>query len=404
MRDKAYFQLIMGFIALLFLGVAYAWSLFVSPLELEFGWTREMTSMIFTISMICFCLGGILGGIVSTKLPYRTIIISMALALFAGFAACARVEKLWQIYVAYGVICGLSIGILYNVIIIMINQWFENNIGFSTGILTMGFGIGSFLLGFLISGSNKTFGWRNTYYILGVIFLILFLAEAWLLKLPKHHHHKIKKDTGLKQLSIIQMLKERTFQFYYLWAALISTVGLGIFGHVSQISNTPWNTLFGSVIAVGVVSISNGASRMFFGHSYDRIGRFKTMQVISLFLVIGVTLLYLSLTIKLSILMILGFFFIGSSYGGLSPCNSAFVREYYGSKHYAKNFSIATSGGVPAALIGPYIMGNSVKQFGNYNIAIILMVLFALITVVLKSSLDKSDKHYKKSLIKNQVI
>ncbi|MFR3274048.1 MAG: hypothetical protein ACLTQI_09775, partial [Slackia sp.] len=54
-----------AFVALLFMGLIYAWSLFVEPIETEFGWERAQTSLIFTLSMISFSVGMVVAGISS---------------------------------------------------------------------------------------------------------------------------------------------------------------------------------------------------------------------------------------------------------------------------------------------------------------------------------------------------
>lgn len=91
---KKYLQLIIGFCMLLFLGVAYAWSLFVEPLESEFGWHREQTSMIFTISMICFCLGGLIGSIINSRISHRLVLLGTACGMTFGFILCANIKTL----------------------------------------------------------------------------------------------------------------------------------------------------------------------------------------------------------------------------------------------------------------------------------------------------------------------
>ena len=55
--------LVLGVILLLFLGLIYGWSIFRSPLQSEFGWTDSQASLTFSISMMTFCLGGLVGGI-----------------------------------------------------------------------------------------------------------------------------------------------------------------------------------------------------------------------------------------------------------------------------------------------------------------------------------------------------
>ena len=64
--------LVTSFVLLLFLGLIYAWSVFIGPLEGEFGWARSQTSVTFTISMIGFCVGNLASGTITPRdLPAR---------------------------------------------------------------------------------------------------------------------------------------------------------------------------------------------------------------------------------------------------------------------------------------------------------------------------------------------
>ena len=100
---------VIGFVLFLFLGLLYAWSLFIAPLEKDFGWTRAQTSLIFTISIIFFCLGGIAGGFITgRKCPGFTILISAVFLLF-GFGASSQINSLPAIFITYGVISGFGI-------------------------------------------------------------------------------------------------------------------------------------------------------------------------------------------------------------------------------------------------------------------------------------------------------
>jgi OFA family oxalate/formate antiporter-like MFS transporter len=65
--------LITGFVVTLFLGLLYAWSLFIAPLEKEFGWLRSETSGIFAASMFCFQIGGFVGGRLSSRFPAKRL-------------------------------------------------------------------------------------------------------------------------------------------------------------------------------------------------------------------------------------------------------------------------------------------------------------------------------------------
>src|SRR6266571_3547224 len=67
------------------LGTLYAWSVFVAPLEKEFGWKRAETSNVFTIAVVVFALSFIIAGRMQDKLgPYKVSIIG-GLLVSVGF-------------------------------------------------------------------------------------------------------------------------------------------------------------------------------------------------------------------------------------------------------------------------------------------------------------------------------
>jgi OFA family oxalate/formate antiporter-like MFS transporter len=72
------------------LGSLYAWSVFVAPLEKEFGWKRADTSSVYTWAIVVFALSFILAGRVQDKLgPFRVSLTGCVL-LTVGFLLCAR--------------------------------------------------------------------------------------------------------------------------------------------------------------------------------------------------------------------------------------------------------------------------------------------------------------------------
>ncbi len=176
-----WFYVVIGIVLFLFLGLLYAWSLFIVPLEKEFGWTRTQTSLIFTISIIFFCLGGIAGGFITgRKSPGFTILIS-AVLLLCGFAASSQIKSLTAIYITYGVISGFGIGLSYNAVISTVTRWFPEKPGVISGFLLMGFGLGGMLLGSTANSLIKAIGWRETFLLLGVAFgVIVFIGSRLL--------------------------------------------------------------------------------------------------------------------------------------------------------------------------------------------------------------------------------
>ena len=134
--------LVLGVLALLFAGVIYAWSILKAPLSDAFGWTASQLALNFTLTMCFFCLGGFVGGLLSKKLGSRWCLIIAAVLSGLGFVLASRLSgAIFSLYLCYGVLAGLGIGIAYNVIISTVNAWFPDKKGLCSGALMTGFGM-----------------------------------------------------------------------------------------------------------------------------------------------------------------------------------------------------------------------------------------------------------------------
>ena len=126
-----------GVIAMLFAGVLYAWSILKSPLAAQFDWGTSELALNFTLAMTFFCVGGLAGAQVSKRLGHRTALISAGVLSAAGFSLTAVLNNapVVMLYITYGVLAGLGIGIAYNVVIATVSAWFPDKKGFARAVL-----------------------------------------------------------------------------------------------------------------------------------------------------------------------------------------------------------------------------------------------------------------------------
>ena len=162
--------LAMGVFAMLFAGVLYAWSILKAPLASEFGWGASGLALNFTLAMSFFCIGGLLGAQISKRKGHRMALILAGILSAAGFLLTAALggNSVWMLYITYGILAGMGIGIAYNVVIATVSAWFPDKKGLCSGCLMMGFGASALVLGNLADALFKSsLGWRLTYVILG---------------------------------------------------------------------------------------------------------------------------------------------------------------------------------------------------------------------------------------------
>src|SRR5260370_39938020 len=76
------------------LGSLYAWSVFVAPLEEEFGWKRADTSSVFGWAVIVFALSFIIAVRLEDKLCPVMVSITGCILLTRGFLLSAKTRSL----------------------------------------------------------------------------------------------------------------------------------------------------------------------------------------------------------------------------------------------------------------------------------------------------------------------
>src|SRR5262249_42265314 len=166
-----------GILMNLALGSLYAWSVFVPPLEREFGWTRAQTSWVYTIAIVCFALPLVVAGrIQDVKGPRLCAAIGGTL-VSAGFVLASLTRSLAMLYVFYGVIVGVGNGFGYATPMPVGSKWFPDRRGLVVGLMVGGYGAGSAIFGTLASGwLVPRAGWRVTFRILGALFFAVVMV------------------------------------------------------------------------------------------------------------------------------------------------------------------------------------------------------------------------------------
>src|SRR6266705_3032393 len=180
-----WWRVVGGLMMNLALGSLYAWSVFVAPLEKEFGWKRADTSQVFTWAVVVFAIAFILAGRLQDKLGPFFISLTGCILLTVGFLLSARTTSLTYLIICFGVVVGIGNGFGYATPIPVMAKWFPDRRGLAVGLAVAGYGGGSAIFGPL-SGNYliPTFGWRATFQILGGIFLVMTMIGAFLLKNP----------------------------------------------------------------------------------------------------------------------------------------------------------------------------------------------------------------------------
>ncbi len=395
-----WFYLAVGVIAMLFAGILYAWSILKSPLSTEFGWGASDLALNFTIAMSFFCIGGLLGAKLSKRAGSKIALIIAGILSAAGFILTALLQgdSIIMLYISYGVLAGMGIGIAYNVLIGTVSAWFPDKKGLCSGCLMMGFGASALILGNIANSLFKsTLGWRSTYILLGVIIcVILFLAGLLLKKpdlqisLPKPDGAKAAGTENFDQQDYTsgQMLRRPSFWMAFVCISFLAAVGSSVISFAKDLAlsvNAP-ETL--AVSLVGVLSVCNGVGRILTGALFDTMGRRKTMICANILTICAATVTLLAVSMGSLPFCIAGLCLTGISYGSCPTITSAFTSSFFGMKYFSGNMALMTFTVMGGSLIAT--LSNKILEItGGYPATFIMLLSLTAIALVLNIFIRK---------------
>lgn len=365
---------IAGCLTMLFLGLIYAWSIFVEPIEAECGWDRSQTSLAFTVSMLCMYSGMAVDSYVSKRTSARFSLVLSAALIFAGFFICSRTSNLYIFCFGYGVLVGLGIGLAYNSWQTVVISWFPDNIGFAAGLIKMAYGFGAFALGSfatMLLHAEALGGWRHTFIILGAALGLCILLAQFVHKAPPHEFIEraakpSKARSGLN-LGPKEAFPTATFLVFWLWKLAVVGAGTSVIGQAAMIaSDAGASDAIMALISVGVLSIGNGIGRIVNGALFDRLGLHKTMYFISGSIFGFSTLLAVSYANGWPVPVLIGLCGLGFTYGGGITLGSCFINSVFGLEHYKANASVNGLTSSPITLIATTAIAAIKTGTGSY--------------------------------------
>lgn len=384
-KKKRSVYLVLSAVSLLFLGLIYAFSMFAAPMCQSFGLEKSAVGLTFNIMMITFCIGAVVGSQIEGKIGVRNTLIIAAIMFLAGFAGTGLFAdgNIGIVYGCYGVLGGLGVGIGYNSVIATTNVWFPDKVGFSSGVLMMGFGLGSLILGTLSVNLAPTLGLSTVFIGIGVITAIVVIALAMVLKRPPADIVAIMAPekavgSGYDPGDEDTALKTSTFYVYWIWAIIVIAIGLATIGNCASDAQLVGLDAAFATLLVGLVSTCNGLARVVIGMIYDKTNVKVTMLVDGLIAVVACVSIVAALMTSTPILYIIGAFCCGFCYGGVPVVASAFARQRFGAKNYPLNLSLANFAIVFGSILNIVVqsaVGGADNRLGVFIVMAVLSVL-----------------------------
>ena len=377
------------------IGSVYAWSVLTRPIMADMGFTLSQTTWTFSLAILMLGLSaGFLGSFAEKIGPKKSGLLAMLFWVtgLLGTAYALSIHNLTLLYLFYGIIGGIGLGIGYITPVSTLVKYFPNRPGFATGLAIMGFGFASLIAGPLMQFLVAQFGLVNNFIILGVIYLVIMGASSLYLKAPQQKHStRTTKDKSTMYVHTHGMLANdamKTWQFGALWWVFYIniTCDIGLLSLASPMAQEAIGmTPTAAASLVGIIGIFNGGGRIAWSTISDYLGRAKTYI---LFFIIEIVAFYLlaqtnsALTFQILILLII------TCYGGGFSCMPAYLADLYGIRQLSTiHGRILTAWGL-AGITGPMLVSYFHEAGYGYTTALAcfaaLFVLNTIIAIVLK--------------------
>jgi OFA family oxalate/formate antiporter-like MFS transporter len=386
MTTNRWHPVIGGVLMNLALGSLYAWSVFVAPLEKEFGWTRTQTSRTFTIAVVCFALTFIVAGRLQDRKGPRVCALLGSILVSAGFVLTSFTSSLTALYVFFGVIVGVGNGFGYSTPTPVGSKWFPDKRGLVVGLMVGGYGGGQAIFGSLANfWLIPEFGWRATFQILAAVFIVMTLAGTALLQNPPAGYRPPNwtpppgASAAGSDFTTAEMLTTPTF--YLLWVAycLGTTAGLMTISQLVPFANSVGLGANVATIALVVSAVGNAGGRILSGAMSDRLGRVTTLRVMVFASALAMPSLFLwreqaALFWGLVVL-------VYWCYGTQLSVFASTTADFFGTKNFGMNYGILFTAWGAAGILGPQIAGRVYDAFGDYRYAFFATSGLALVAL-----------------------
>jgi OFA family oxalate/formate antiporter-like MFS transporter len=372
------------------LGTLYAWSVFVAPLEKQFGWKRADTSMVFTIAVVVFALTFVVAGRLQDKFGPFYCSLAGGILVSLGFFLCAYTNSLTYLYICFGVIGGLGNGFGYATPIPVMAKWFPDKRGLAIGLAVGGYGAGSAIFGPLANLKLiPSYGVPATFKILGGIFFVMTMIGAFLLKNPPVGYKPAgwapaaaaKSAATTYEFSPSEVL--RTPSFYLMWVgyALGTSAGLMVISQLVPFAKSVGVTLAAlSTMTLVVGAVGNASGRILSGWMSDTLGRINVLRIMIAISMIAMPLLYAAgSSVGLMYVMV---FVVYWCYGTQLSVNGSATSDFWGTRNAGINYGMLFTAWGVAGIIGPRIGGVLYDKYHNYQAAFYTAAVLAAVALV----------------------
>ena len=364
--------------------IYYAFTVFITPMEAELGWSRTELTGAFSLSLL---IAGAMAFPVGTWIDRhgaRWLMTTGSILASLLVVAWSQVNDLTTFYLVWAGLGVCAAAVLYDPAFAVMAIWFSRRRGTALAIITFAAGLASTIFVPLSDVLLCSFGWRTAVLILGILLAVITIPlHALVLRrrpadmglLPDGVRDVLVAHPPERNFSLKDALHSRFFWRLILAFSLAYLASNAIRVHFIPFlidSGTDPST---AALASGAIGLMQVAGRVIFAPLESRLpGRVLVAAVFAL-QAVGV----LGLLTGASLAAVAAFVVIfGTAYGAQTLARASIVAEMFGALHYGRISSVMTIFLTVAGMAAPVGAGMIYDRFGDYQPVLWLVILLAV--------------------------
>ena len=350
-------------------------SLFLPPIEREFGLSRSLATLPYVVAMLGWAAGAITFGKLADDRGARPVVLTGILLMAVGFAGMGLSQNLWQLSLTYGVLVGLAMGACSLAIMsLLVSKHFATGRGLAVAVIQTAPPMSPLLFAPVIYFLIRSYDWRTAALASSAVLFFVALPLAWL-GARDPAGSQTSRSARMAWSACLPYLRNRSMLVLF---AVRFSCGVAFF-QIAHLVALTMSKGFDAATGAKAVSVFGGAavvSALLFGGLSDRYGRARMLALSYLTRGVGTLLLSFDMPNEIVFYAVVGLA-IGPTFGTVAVGNVMFY-ELVGPRMAGVVLGMSFIVHQIGSAGGPMIASIVYDQTGSYDGFMVVMGIILL--------------------------
>ncbi len=375
------------------IGTVYCWSLLKEAIAQEIGRTKTEVEWAFSIAIFVLGMSAAFAGRTVEKDIHKSSLISALMFVigFAGTGLCIQYRSLIGIYICYGLIMGIGLGVGYLTPVKTLMLWFSRQKGLATGLAVAGFGLAKVIASPIMTALIGSVGIVKMFYILAAVYFVMMLLGHFLLKKPDDW----VEDKSSGGVRVIEIVKNPTFIGVWLMFYINITCGLALIAQEKDMLSAMGVSLVTISMVSSLTAVFNAGGRVVLSAAADRM---KDRNTVYKLIFIGslagtaVCLAANAVENRFAVLIIVLLCIINAGYGGGFSNLPTLLSDRFGMKSISQIHGLSLSAWAVAGLTGNQLSAFLLETTGSFDHVLLVTGVLYVVALFISFLFVKKTK------------